>query len=369
VEAVLLGLIALLAFANGANDNCKGVATLVGYGAAGPRSALIWAAVTTAAGAAVSFWLAGALISSFSGSALFVRAEMLGMMFFMSVLAGAFGWVIFATFTGMPVSTTHAITGALTGAGLVAFGGEQIRWSVLGASFALPLALGPLLAVAVVYLLALPTMWVVSRVATRCLCLLHGAEVVPVAHGSAVLRDVLHRGSVGVVVDETKKCAAQSPAHAIDGQTAANAVHWASSGMIGFARGWNDAPKIAALGLVALPANMGSAFAIVTIAMAIGGLVAGRKVLVTLAHKVTELPLTSSLTASTSSAVLVGLASWNGLPVSTTHVTTGGIVGAGLRRDPRRVHWRTVSGIVLSWVVTLPVAALLAAAVMLLLRE
>jgi inorganic phosphate transporter, PiT family len=101
--------------------------------------------------------------------------------------------------------------------------------------------------------------------------------------------------------------------------------------------------------------------------MAAGGLMAGRKVLVTLAHKVTDLPLNSSLAASTTSAVLVGLASWNGLPVSTTHVTTGGIVGAGLRRSPRSVRWRTVREIVLSWVVTLPVAGLLAAAVVFLL--
>jgi PiT family inorganic phosphate transporter len=63
---VLLALVALLAFANRANDNCKGVATLVGYGAARPREALVWAAVTTALGAAVSFWLAGRVIKSFS---------------------------------------------------------------------------------------------------------------------------------------------------------------------------------------------------------------------------------------------------------------------------------------------------------------
>jgi PiT family inorganic phosphate transporter len=138
--------------------------------------------------------------------------------------------------------------------------------------------------------------------------------------------------------------------------------------MVGFARGWNDAPKIAALALVALPNNMGLAFAVVTLAMAAGGLLAGGRVLETLAKKVTVLPLAESLTASVISATLVGLASWRGLPVSTTHVTTGGIIGAGLKHDPAGVRWGKVGEIVLSWVITLPVAALIAAGAKLVLR-
>jgi PiT family inorganic phosphate transporter len=136
---------------------------------------------------------------------------------------------------------------------------------------------------------------------------------------------------------------------------------------VGFARGWNDAPKIAALAVGALAAaNVanGSAVAvgIVTIAMAIGGMVAGKKVLETLSRKVTPLPLPESLTASMVTATLVSMASWNGLPVSTTHVSTGAIVGAGLKRDPRGVRWSKVGEIAFSWLVTLPVAALLSAA-------
>ena len=66
MHLLLLILVALLAFANGANDNGKGVATLVGYGAARPRQALLWALWTTALGAGASFWLAGGLLHSFS---------------------------------------------------------------------------------------------------------------------------------------------------------------------------------------------------------------------------------------------------------------------------------------------------------------
>ena len=119
MTALLIGLVALLAYSNGANDNSKGVATLVGYGAASPRRALLWAAATTALGAGISFWFSLGLLKAFS-TGLFVPGTPLDTAFYAAVLIGAFGWVIFATFTGLPVSTTHAITGALAGAGLVA---------------------------------------------------------------------------------------------------------------------------------------------------------------------------------------------------------------------------------------------------------
>src|SRR6478736_1187485 len=116
MTAALLVLLALLGFANGAIDNSEGIATLVGHGAAKPRQALRWATLTSALGALFSFWFADELVKRFS--------------------------------TGLFASTTHAITGALTGAGLVAMGSAQFQWAVLGAKFALPLAVSPLLAFA-----------------------------------------------------------------------------------------------------------------------------------------------------------------------------------------------------------------------------
>jgi PiT family inorganic phosphate transporter len=109
MNILLIILLALLAFANGANDNCKGVATLVGYGAARPRQALLWAMLTTALGAAFSYWFAGGLIKSFS-TALFAESARLDTSFFVAVLTGAGAWILLATRTGLPVSTTHAIT-------------------------------------------------------------------------------------------------------------------------------------------------------------------------------------------------------------------------------------------------------------------
>src|ERR1051326_8395792 len=163
----LLVLLALLAFANGANDNSKGVATLAGYGAATPRQALRWATLTTALGAVFSFWFAGGLVKSFS-TGLFAQSTSLPPPFFVAVLVGACGWVLLATRTGLPVSTTHAITGALTGAGLVAFGSARFEWAFLGTKFALPLAVSPLLSFTLVYLLAWPVVLLTAWSAGRC---------------------------------------------------------------------------------------------------------------------------------------------------------------------------------------------------------
>ena len=118
----LLVFVALLAFANGSNDNGKGVATMVGFGVAKPFQALLFASGATALGGAVSFYLAGGLLKGFSGAWLFGSAVNLNLNFYLAVLIGACGWVLLATRTGMPVSTTHAIVGALCGAGYVAFG-------------------------------------------------------------------------------------------------------------------------------------------------------------------------------------------------------------------------------------------------------
>ena len=356
---------ALLAFANGANDNSKGVATLVGYGAATPRKALLWAMVTTLLGALFAFWFAGGLIKSFSVG-LFAKGTPIDIAFFCAVLIGAIGWVLIATATGMPVSTTHAITGALAGAGMVAFGAQIIQWSFLGAKFAVPLAVSPLLSLAVVYLLAWPVVAISQKLAARCICVTETPVVAATVSQSAAALAV----QPALVVDDASRCDERQNLAAIKGSAIADGFHRLTSGMVGFARGWNDAPKIAALGLVALQGSRGmlTAFAIVAVAMAIGGMIAGARVLDTLARKVTSLPLGESLTASTTTAVLVSMASWNGLPVSTTHVSTGAIIGAGLKHDPKAVRWGTVGQIALSWLVTLPVAALIACVAVLILR-
>ncbi len=363
----VLVLAALLAFANGANDNSKGVATLVGYGAASPRAALAWAAGTTALGAWAGALFGTHLLSAFRAG--FVGGgDGLGATFYAAALAGACAWVFFATWASLPVSTTHAILGGLVGAGLLEVGASTIGWSWLIEKTALPLLLSPLVALTFVFLAGPPLARLVRRSQPRCLCALatleptlapHAAHAAHAAHATTAAS-----GRLSLVTGEVAVCALHSPAAMATGTDVATAVHWGTSGMVGFARGWNDTPKIAALALVALPASSGrnGAFLLVASAMALGGLLAGRRVLATLAEKITPLPLGESLAASGASALLVGLASWRGLPVSTTHVTTGGIVGAGLAHSAGTVRWGVVREIAFSWIVTLPAAAAVAAA-------
>jgi PiT family inorganic phosphate transporter len=340
---VLVCLVAALAFANGANDNSKGVATLVGFGAARPRTALLYATLATALGGMISFWLAGGLLAGFS-TGLFAKGAVMTSAVFVCVLLGACGWVLLATWTGMPVSTTHAIIGALCGAGLVAFGNAKLQWSFLGAKFAMPLAISPVLSLAIVYALAWPVVWIVARVAGRCVCVVETQPVAGVLD-SAVAAATASTGTsaLHVILNYESNC---DPATAVATTSAtANAIHWVSGGLISFARGWNDTPKIAALSLFALASvNQRTAlgFVIVTVAMAAGGLIAGRRVLETLAEKLTPLPLAESLTASLTTAALVMAASRFALPDSTTHVSTGAIIGAGLKNDPAKVKWTKV---------------------------
>src|SRR5262245_1889471 len=141
--AVLLLTVLLLAYANGANDNFKGVATLFGSGTCNYRKALAWATVTTLAGSLLALVLAHGLVENFKGKGLVPDAVTQQPTFLLAVALGAGLTVLIATFTGMPVSTTHALTGALVGAGLCAAFAE-IQLAALGKSFVLPLLCSPL---------------------------------------------------------------------------------------------------------------------------------------------------------------------------------------------------------------------------------
>src|SRR6266540_7209724 len=137
-----------LAYSNGANDNFKGVASLFGSRTCSYRTAILWATVTTFAGSIMSIFLAQALLTKFSGKGIvsdhFTGSES----FLLAVAVGAGLTVILATLAGFPISTTHALTGAIIGCGLVAVG-PAVNFSVLGKGFVLPLLLSPVLAIAV----------------------------------------------------------------------------------------------------------------------------------------------------------------------------------------------------------------------------
>jgi len=132
-----------LAAANGANDVSKGVATLAGSGVTRYRTAIIWGAATTLAGALVSGLFAERMMKLFTSGIVSAKPTPA---FTLAVICGTVGWVTIATVTRLPVSTTHAIIGSLLGAGLL-FAPSAIAWSTLAPRLAVPL----LLSIAVSY--------------------------------------------------------------------------------------------------------------------------------------------------------------------------------------------------------------------------
>src|SRR5882672_3252567 len=130
--------VVFLAYSNGANDNFKGVASLFGSRICGYRTAITWATLTTGAGSIAAIFLAQSLLKKFSGKGLVPDALTTQPKFLLTVALGAGATVILATLLGFPISTTHGLTGALVGAGLVA-DASRVNFSALGKNFVMPL--------------------------------------------------------------------------------------------------------------------------------------------------------------------------------------------------------------------------------------
>ncbi len=352
----LAGLAVFLAFANGSNDISKGIATLVGSGVSSFKTAVVWGTVWTVFGGLAAAFASQGLVATFSGKG-FLDRPIEGSALLAAVALGATAWILFASKTGLPVSTTHAIAGALAGAGIAAQGASILHWTHFAKTVALPLALSPLVSVALLYAVFPLLRRAISRVETYCLCL---ERRVTVLDGALAMSSV---SSMAVVARE-ESCA-HSPAVAAR-VSAVDALHWFSSALTSFARGLNDTPKIIALGIaasVALGISGLPFYLAVAAAMGAGSLAGGFRVTETLARRVTPMSPGEGFAANLVTTLLVGLASVVSLPVSTTHVSSGAIIGVGLHRGTQTVCWSTVREMLLAWVVTLPVAGVIAAGV------
>lgn len=306
--ALLVLSVGFVAFTNGANANFKGVASLYGSGTTSLKTALWWGTATTLAGSVAAMLLAEGMLKKFSGKGLVSDDLLQSPAFTTAVAMGAALTSFLATRLGFPVSTTHALVGALVGAG-IAGGGDQVHLSALGKNFLYPLFFSPIVAVvlgAVVYL---------------------------------TLR------SLRLAPDQRNRTL--------------DIAHFATAGAASFARGLNDTPKMAAL-LLIVP-NVSSKFALLFIGIfiAIGGIVDARKVAETLGKKVTSMTAGQGFAANLVTAVLVTTASFHSLPVSTTHVSVGSLLGMGA--STKQAKWRKVIEILLAWITTVPCGALIAA--------
>jgi len=352
--AFVLFAVLFVAYANGANDNFKGVATLFGSGTTSYRGALAWGTITTFAGSVTAVILSAQLVARFSGKGLVPDALVGSSHFVGAVAIAAASTVILATLLSFPISTTHALTGALVGAGLVQAHGD-VKLGVLGAAFFLPLLVSPLLAMTLTLVLYPVLHQLRMRLGLRresCVCV--DRKWIPV---------ILGPGGAAAIPDgvELSTCQEryQGTILSLTAQNVLNSAHYVSAGAVSFARGLNDTPKIVALLIAAQALGLKSGMILVGLAMAAGAILHARKIAETMSHKITPMNHGQGFVSNLVTAGLVLGASRFGLPVSTTHVSCGSLFGIGAVTGQAR--WKTIGAVLLAWIVTLPVSALLAA--------
>ncbi len=328
----LLFLVTLfVAYANGANDNFKGVATLYGANVTSYKTAIVIATLATFAGCVASVYLAEGLVNAFSGRGLVPNAIAASPVFLLSVATGAGTAVILATIFGFPVSTTHSLVGGLIGTGFLA-AGDQLNLAVLGSTFVLPLLLGPIIAV----ILTIPLYTLANKMRIR-----SGITHQTTVHTPAMLQEYS-----GTIIG-------------ITAQRVVDNAHFVSAASVSFARGLNDTPKIVGLLFAVKAFNLNISMLTIACAMAIGGLVSSRKVGETMAKKISAMNDGQALTANLVTALLIISATRFGLPLSTTHVSVGAISGIGIVN--KSCDKRVIGSILLSWLLTLPTAAAVSA--------
>jgi inorganic phosphate transporter, PiT family len=282
---VLVLMTLFVAYSNGANDNFKGVATLYGSNTTGFRTALVIGTVATFAGCISSVFLAEGLVKAFSGKGLVPDAVAASPHFLTAVAAGAACTVMLATLAGFPVSTTHALTGALVGAGFMA-AGSALNLKMLGSAFFLPLLLSPLISV----LLTMPLYKLAHDVTTRlgigketCVCV-GPSQFVPehqLAYNAATMEySQAAATGISVTVGTTRDCVQKYDGRmaGMSAQGLVNGLHYLSGAAVSFARGLNDTPKIVGLLLVVQATDVKVSMVAVALAMGVGGMINSRKV-------------------------------------------------------------------------------------------
>ncbi|MFN3997558.1 inorganic phosphate transporter [Algoriphagus sp.] len=351
---VLISAVAFFSYSNGANDNFKGFATLYGSGMLSYKRAITWATITTFLGSIAAIILAVSLVRSFSGRGLVADALVNDPVFALSVALGAAITVIAATKVGMPVSSTHAMVGALVGTGMVVSRGN-VEFSKLATGFLLPLILTPICSS---FLSFIFVRFQLKSTPTNCdcICLPETELLVQSTQNIQVVE------MPTVIFDKMENCE-QIPQQAtlrFDRAKLEDYLHLFSAGLVSFARGLNDTPKIVAL-LILIPfLNIQVGMILVAVVMAIGGLINARKIAETMSHKMTTMTSRQGLSANLITSGLVIGASVFGLPASTTQVSVGSLAGMGWANGT--ANFQVFRQILFAWVLTLPLGAALAIA-------
>jgi inorganic phosphate transporter, PiT family len=305
-------------FTNGFHDSANSIATTVSTRAMGPRQAVAMAAVLNFAGAFVSFEVAATIAKGI------VDQEAITLEIVLAGLVGAITWNLVTWFFGLPSSSSHALVGGMLGSAVMASGWDVVQWGGIKEKVLVPSLLAPFLGVIVAFALILGITWLIAR---------------------------------------------RSPSRVNAYFRRAQLV---SGGFVAFTHGTNDAQKtmgIMALALVAtgdLPADFERPplWVIVSaaLAMAAGTYVGGWRIIRTLGQRIAKIDPPQGFAAQTACAGILWTTAHYGFPVSTTHTISGSVLGAGAIRGFSAVRWGVAGNILLAWVLTIPMAALVGAA-------
>jgi PiT family inorganic phosphate transporter len=312
----LIGIALAFDFLNGVHDTANSIATIVSTRMLRPRYAVIWAAFFNF----IAFLLFGVHVARTIGVGI-ISAEVMDARVIFGALMGAISWNLITWGAGIPSSSSHALIGGLVGAGVTKAGVASIVWPGLLTTGAF-IVLSPLFGFLLALLLVLVVSWAFVRANPR----------------------------------------------AVEG--AFRWLQFLAASLISLGHGGNDAQKT--MGIIAVllfsQGRLGGDFyvpfwVVITCqaAMALGTLIGGWRIVHTVGSKITRLTPVQGCCASTAGAIMLFVATFLGIPVSTTHTVTGSIIGVGAARKVSAVRWNVASNIVVAWVVTLPASALMAA--------
>jgi PiT family inorganic phosphate transporter len=305
------------AFTNGFHDTANAVATSVSTHAMTPRTAVAMAAVLNFVGAFLSLEVAATIAENVVDAGLVTPATVF------SGLVGAIAWNLATWYYGLPSSSSHALIGGMVGATLLAQGREAVQGAEVIDSVVVPAFVAPLLAFAV----ASVSIAVAYRILAR-----------------ERVRSVTRGFRLGQIV---------------------------SSALFSLSHGTNDAQKTMGVVFVALVANgtlsAGSdvpAWVVVSCALAIslGTYAGGWRIIRTLATRIISMDPAQGYVAQGSGAAVILAASHVGFPLSTTHVISGAVTGAGAAKRLSAVRWGLAGNILIAWILTLPAAAVVGGA-------
>jgi PiT family inorganic phosphate transporter len=324
-DLALLGVIAIVALAlvfdysNGFHDAANSIATVVSTRVLTPRMAVVWAAAFNF----IAFLVFHTEVANTVGKT--VDSAVVSEAVIFAGLAGAISWNFLTWWLGLPTSSSHALIGGFAGAGVAKAGFEVLNAASLEKTI-LFIALSPLFGMVLGFLLMLANLWLFRRATP--------AKV-----------DSLFRR-----------------------------LQLVSAAAFSLGHGGNDAQKtmgiISALlvgsGHLQLEANGDLPVPLWVVlaaysAIALGTLSGGWRIVKTLGQRITALKPVGGFSAETAAACSLYLATFLGIPVSTTHTITGAIVGVGSTRRLSAVRWGVAGRIVWAWVLTIPAAAAIAA--------